>query len=123
MVVMHPEPDSPTMPPRPAMRARRGNPLLKAFLILTSIFAAVVLLAPVLAVATGGRRLRVLIEPQYANTVARVRRADAVRAFTLPADPSITASQAGAALNTLQPPGTVTSRFVRKTSSPSAVSP
>ena len=105
------------------MRLRRGNPLLKAVLILTSIIAAVVLLAPVLAVATGGRRLRFFIEPQFANTMEKMRRADAVRAFTLPKDPSITPSQAGAALNTLQPAGTVTSRFVRKTSSPAAASP
>ncbi|MEP7001709.1 MAG: hypothetical protein ABI969_14575, partial [bacterium] len=65
-------------------------------------------------VETAGSRLRKFMQPSFANTQARVERAEAVRQFTLPKDSSITPTQAGIAFNNLQPSGASTTRFVFK---------
>ncbi|MEO8623520.1 MAG: hypothetical protein ABI625_20755 [bacterium] len=90
----------------------RSNPALRALAWLAGTVVVVSLLVPIIAVATAGIRLHKFMQPSFANTQARLERAEAVRQFTLPKDSSITPTQAGVAFNNLQPSGASTTRFV-----------
>ena len=106
-------PASEVTAPTPA-RPPRANPLLHALVILIALVGGAVLLVPFLVVAVGGNRVGAFSQPKFANTVAKMQRAEAMRPFTLPKDSSITPAHAGDALNSLHPSGTSNTRFLLK---------
>ncbi|MES2179947.1 MAG: hypothetical protein V4550_18950 [Gemmatimonadota bacterium] len=103
------ESDVPLKPP--PKRKAQANPLLRAAAILATVVVIIPMLVPFGLVGVLGERFGAYMQPRYTNTDERLNRADAMRRFALPKDPSIAPLQAGLAFNALQPADTRKSAF------------
>ncbi|MDB4917972.1 MAG: hypothetical protein JWM95_5616 [Gemmatimonadetes bacterium] len=84
-------------PPKPH---KRTSPFKRAAITLGVLVLAVVLLLPVLVVATMGDRFGASLSPRFSNA-DKLKIAESTRAYTLPKDSSITPAMAGAAFHAI----------------------
>jgi hypothetical protein len=68
---------------------------------LFAILLAFSILIPIVVVLTVGRQISDSMVPQYSNTLQKVRKAEVMRRFMIPADSSVTPMRAGEALISL----------------------